>query len=260
MQVAEFKWAGGHPGIDHPQITLEVEQAGEFNPVLRLDGRLYDDSDFEMLVHYDGECNRQNCTNHAWRVSWEERKDFTVGRYRLSVNGQAQVAGKIEDYTVLSQVFELTSSHALRTEKLSITDGVLSGRVRYPEAIRFDSEGTGTVNGHLLRSPWSPAEFGAPFGEGVSVTISATITAAGGPSAYFQESVALSQVIEDRNHIKGYDDSDEPIFKVMKNQINSRFSIPLSILDDLSLDNFVISLSVSDAYGNSGTHTATVTR
>ena len=178
------------------------------------------------------------------------------------MSGRAQVSDKIEEYTAYSQGFELTVNKTLRTEKLEITETGFSLRVRYPEAVRFDSEGSAEVNGHLLRSPWAPAEFGAPFADGSMLTLSATVAipGPGGRSESVQERVRLNQVTEDRNHIKAYDEMGAPVFRLLKNQINSGFSIPLSILEDTSVDRFVIALTVTDDYGNTGTHTATVTR
>ena len=50
LQVIEFSWAGGHPGIDRPQIILESKYGARFEPVQRKDGRIYDDSGFEMSL------------------------------------------------------------------------------------------------------------------------------------------------------------------------------------------------------------------
>jgi hypothetical protein len=263
LEVVELKWAGGHPGIDRPQITLEAWADNQFSDARRLDGRIYDDSGFEMLVTYEGDCNRQNCSSHAWRVSWEERKDFAVGRYRLRVNGRAQVNGEIQDYVVRSQTFELIESHSLRVEKLSASQTDLKGRIRYPEALVFEPDGDDRVaqaNGHLLRSAYSPAEFGAPLDEGVTITVTATISVPNGPRQTILETVSVHQIIESREHINGYDSNGMPVFKTMNNQVNSEFSVPASILESSSSSLFVVELLVADAYGNHTTLTATVTR
>jgi len=263
LQVIEFSWAGGHPGIDRPQIILESKSGDSFEPVHHKDGRIYDDSGFEMLVSYDGDCNRQNCDSHRWRVNWEERKDFALGTYRLKIQGRAQITGKIEDYTVTSREFEFVVSRSLRIENLELAQSVLSGRVRYPNAVNYEENGDGSkavANGHLLRSNTGPSEFGSPLDETELIVVSATVSDLVATSTSINTSVQVESLVETRDHITGYDAQGTASTRELKNQANTKFSVPITLLGNASVNQFGLNIRLTDGYGNYGTLTATVSR
>jgi hypothetical protein len=263
LQIVEFIWSGGHPGVDRPLIILEKKSGGAFSPVIRPDGRIYDDSDFEMLVHYDGDCNRQNCENHRWRVNFEERKDFPLGHYRFKVSGRAQVNGEIENYTVRSNEFDLLASRSLRIETLSIAQDTLQGRIRYPEAVEFEEDGDGlnaVPNGHLLRTITGPGKFGAPLDDLALVTVTASISDLISTSTVVRVSTNIESLLESRRTVTGYDAQGMEKTRQLSNQANSKFSLPLQWLSDSTSDRFLLELKIVDPHGNYGTITATLSR
>ncbi len=94
----EIAWAGGHPGVDQPRIVLEVAQPqGGFAPFMRPGDQPYDDSAFEMIVTYEGDCNGAQCNDHRWKVRWQESLDFPTGLYRFRVTGNAFKGGATVD-------------------------------------------------------------------------------------------------------------------------------------------------------------------
>lgn len=149
MKRVEFVWAGGHPGVDRPRIVLETATG---MPLTKAGGLAYDDSGFEMLVHYDGDCSRSNCTKHAWRVDWEESRSFPLGSYRFHATGRALSHGTVVDYDAISSPFELIGSTALSIDQLELNGTRLSGRVLDPAL----------ADGHLLRDFEIPARMPRP--------------------------------------------------------------------------------------------------
>jgi hypothetical protein len=60
FDLVTFSWKGGHPGVDQPHVTLEIEEGGAFAPLKRPGGAIYDDHGFEMMIEYRGSCSRSN--------------------------------------------------------------------------------------------------------------------------------------------------------------------------------------------------------
>ena len=262
MQVTDYSWVGGHPGIDRPEVTLEKENMSGFETFLRADQSVYTDADFEMLVHYDGKCNRKNCTEHAWRLSWEERRNFPTGTYRFRIVGQAQRDGKIQAYELISRPFELVVSSSLLLENISwdADKENLVIHVRYPEAVRFENDGEekkAVAVGHLLRSRQSRSEYGAPLPASEMITCDSTIFTQTSTQTTNHE-VPITQVNGSLRRIVGYDATEQPLYDTKKDQILSQFKIPQSA-SSLSSNNPRFELKVTDQFGNTGTVTATVT-
>ena len=261
MQVVDYSWVGGHPGIDRPQIVLETQTMQGFEAYLREDQTIYTDADFEMLVHYDGDCNRKNCTEHAWRVSWEERRNFPTGTYRFRITGQAQRDGKIQAYELISRPFEVVVSSSLLIEEISWDDNKenLIVGVRYPEAVRLEDDGDEkkvVSAGHLLRSRQSRSEYGAPLPSGDMITCDSTLYTDSSTQTASHD-VAITQTTGSRKRIVGYDANQEPIYDTKSNQVLSQFKIPQSA-SSISTSSPRFELTVTDQFGNIGTVTATV--
>jgi neutral ceramidase len=262
MDIVDFAWRGGHPGLDRPHIVLEVETNGAFAEVRRAGGLLYDDAYFEMLVHYDGTCSRSNCTEHAWRVTWQERRTFPLGRYRFHVTGRAQVNGAITDYETTSQPFDLGPATGLSIYDLRAAGDQIEGRIVDPPAVVFVPDGDRLVlkedAGHLLLSETVPSELGVPLPEGMTLTASGTIRSAGSPDLPIAGSPSMSTIVEPRRQVVAYAADGTPELRDAGSRPTTRFAV--DGLAGAPPGDYVVTLTLTDQLGNSGTITATITR
>jgi len=254
MHVVELVWAGGHPGVDRPRVVLE-DASG---PVRRVGGATYDDAAFEMLVRYDGKCNRRNCAEHQWRVAWEDHRAFALGRYRFSVEGQAWVGGQTTPYSLKSDWFELVPSTKLRAYQLELSVDTLSGRVVEPAALAVDADGNTTPNGHLLRSRLVPARYEPPVPDGTMLTVTGTVSYPDGSSHALTGTAQVDHVTESRGRITRFRPDGTVQLADARDYATSRFSIALPA--NAGAGAHVVQLVLTDPAGNSVTTTATITR
>lgn len=147
QERASFRWIGGDPGADLPNIYLEREVDGEFVQVYRPSGRVYNDRYYEMKLAFENEHfalpNKEDADpNNYWEVTWEESFDFPSGVYRFRVEGHYYdgasdlfdgVTGK-EPYTLHSAPFELLPV-AMDVQYPTIEAGMLSASVRYAKPV-----------------------------------------------------------------------------------------------------------------------------
>ena len=257
MEVVEMTWAGGHPGVDRPHVVLESD-AG---PVTRAGGGLYDDAGFEMLVLYDGQCNRRNCSQHQWRVRWEDHRAFAAGRYRLVVTGNAWVNGQATPYTVRSRFFDLVASDRMRAYRLELDGGDLVGRVLDPAALELTPDGAGLVatsNGHLMRSALVPSRYEPPPPQGLTLTVTGTVSYPDGTVAALAGSTTVEHLVEQRGRITGFDAAGAPSFTDARDLTTGHFRITLPTAPGTG--DHVVALTLTDPAGNRATTTATITR
>lgn len=261
MELVRFVWTGGHPGIDRPNVVLEKQDGASWAAVTRPGGVPYDDSQFEMIVYYDGKCGRSRCEDHKWRVHWEESRDFSLGRYRLSARGRAMKAGSPVEYTATSAPFDLVADDRLRVFDVRFDGNDIEGRIVDPAAVTFVPDGAGMKAepiGHLLRSELMPARHGVPLAEGMMVSGSATIRDPNGMSHQVAVQVAVDHLTENRRVISGYDDGGQPRLTSAGELAVSRFKFTHALAPGAG--DYYVQLTLTDPAGNSGTMTATITR
>ncbi|MCB9645210.1 MAG: hypothetical protein H6730_01220 [Deltaproteobacteria bacterium] len=258
-----FVWQGGHPGADLPRVSLEREEGGQFVPVARPGGWAYDDAGFEMMVTYQGSCNRSQCDDHQWQVRWQEGRDFPAGRYRLAVEGKAFDGAVVSDYTVTSRAFELVPSAHLVVEEVTASGGALAGVVLDPPQVALTPDGDGMKaedDALVLRSEAVPSRLGAPLAAGTTVTASGRLVARGGAETPVTGSAQVTVADALRRRLVGTDASGSPRYEDERTRPTSRFSVTVPGLDALPAGDYWLELSLTDPDGNSGTFTATVTR
>lgn len=265
MDLVDFSWRGGHPGLDRPSIVLEREEGGTFAAVERAGGLTYDDRYFEMLVHYDGTCNKSNCTNHRWRVTWQERRDFPLGRYRFRATGRAQRGGQLAPYTATSRAFELVPAADLLVHELRVSGDQLEGRIVDPASVVFRADGDRRVAdesaGHLMLHPIVPARFGVPLPEAAALTGTGAIRSASAAEISLDAATAVTEtVVEPRRRIVAYDADGTPEWRDSGARPTSRFVLSGASLAGSPAGDYVVTLTLTDGFGNSGTVTATVTK
>lgn len=262
LQEVTLAWAGGHPGLDQPIVTLETDPGtGTFEPVKKPGDLIYDDSAFEMMVEYEGDCGRRNCDAHQWRVRWQERRDFPTGRYRLSVTGRAFKGGDVVTYETGSRPFEIRPTSHLRVYGLSATDDGIEGRVVDPPAVRLVEDGEERIaepSGFLLRSEMTPSHVGGALPAGAEVQIDGLIRPPGGSAEPLFGTAVLEHVVEPRRRLAGYDAAGAPKWADAGEQPAARFLLNTGLVGPSG--DYYLELTVTDAVGNSGTVTATITR
>ncbi|MCC7382348.1 MAG: hypothetical protein IT384_10985 [Deltaproteobacteria bacterium] len=264
LELVTFAWSGGHPGVDQPHITLEREQGGSFVAAQHPGGWRYDDSTFEMRVHYDGRCTKRNCDEHAWRVEWEDLRDFPLGRYRLRAEGRAFKGGSVVPYTAYSRAFEITPSTKLEVFGLEAAGDGVDGRVVDPRRVRFEPDGDRQVAkpiGHLLRSMVVPAELGTPLAVGTALELRGTVRAPGGAETPISGASSVSAMSDEpRQVVASLDSSGHALMQATGPVATSRFHFALPAIASGPAGSYLVRLTVTDALGNLGTVTATVSK
>ena len=136
-QGAALRWYGGHPGVDLPVVTLEVETPEGFAAAQHPEGRPLDDAGFESILRYDGDHAR----DHRWGFTLELPFELPLGTYRLAARGHAVPADDAEavPYTVHSAPFTVSPA-ALRVE-IAQRDEQWVAYVNYPDAPSTDEGG-----------------------------------------------------------------------------------------------------------------------
>lgn len=262
LQEVTLAWAGGHPGVDQPIVLLEADPGdGTFAPVKKPGDLIYDDAGFEMMVEYEGDCGRRNCEAHQWRVRWQERRGFPVGRYRLSVSGRAFKGGEVVSYETTSRAFEIVPTTKLRVYGLTTVNQGIEGRVVDPPAVRLVDEGEEKVaepRGFLLRSELTPAHVGGALPAGAEVRIDGSIRPPGGAPEAVTGTAVLEVITEPRQRLAGYDAAGASKWVDAGEHPTARFALPTNLVGPPG--DYYVELTLTDPSGNSGTITATIAR
>jgi neutral ceramidase len=159
---ATLVFQGGDPGEDLPEVILEREAQGAWEPVLRRSGRKVGTRGKDMVLIYTPQpvgAAPGQAERHLWSVEWQavgwERGPDTqglagvlsapTGRYRLVATGRAE--GKA--YRVESRPFSLTGEGVVAVTASRSGDRV-SGRATYPvgagyRLLRLDGASDGNV-------------------------------------------------------------------------------------------------------------------
>lgn len=124
--VASFVWLGGDPTVDMPEVLLEREVGGSWEPVVKESGRQMNDNGYEMFVAYTPDpLQSSRDRKHYYQAEWQAVTDepslahmagLPLGRYRFRVEGRA-VKGSpgtypwtTSPYTAISSPFTVTAS------------------------------------------------------------------------------------------------------------------------------------------------------
>jgi hypothetical protein len=136
-------WNGGHPGIDLPQFTLELQQPdGSWAAGHRAGSVIpFDDRGFETLLRYLGDFT----AGHTWEARVELPFDLPLGTWRLVVTGNALPEGATgfdgQAYRAESTPFELTAARLKAWEVGVEPDGTLRFGLTYPDGPSTDTGG-----------------------------------------------------------------------------------------------------------------------
>jgi neutral ceramidase len=123
--TARFAWLGGDPAVDFPVVVVEREiAAGQFEPLADALGRPVGSTHGAVVVTYTpAPLDAQEPAQHQYGATWQPTGveplslaaplaplSLPLGRYRLSVTGQARAAGGIEPYALSSPAFDITAA------------------------------------------------------------------------------------------------------------------------------------------------------
>jgi hypothetical protein len=142
----EMRWIGGHPGVDQPDVVMQVQgEDGTFTDGVH-NGLRTDHIGFETLTFYLGDF----AGSHVWAIRWELPFDHPLGTWRVHVAGRA-VEG---EYTVASAPFAIQPA-TLVARGVGVAAGRLSAQINYPDGPTNDDGATAfealEAQGHLLR-------------------------------------------------------------------------------------------------------------
>jgi hypothetical protein len=268
LDIVEFSWRGGFPGVDRPHVVLEVQATQGFAPFTRPGGLVYDDQSFNFMTHYDGHCSVSECKLHKWRVSWDEGRDFPAGTYRFAITGRAWKSGAVVPYAVHSSAFKVVPSTKLAIYGLKTSSNQIEGRIVDPPAVRYTDNADGTKSadatvGFFMRSELVPSALGAPMADGMVLMASGTITPMGqmlAVTSTITGQVTAATVNEDRQTISGYDQAQKPVFQSAGARPTTKFLLDSTTLAGGPAGAYRVKLTLTDPLGNSGTITTTISK
>ena len=122
--ATSFAWEGGDPVIDSPEVLLEQEVNGLWQPARRSNGEDIDTL-FEMHLKY-----RLLTGAHVWTLEFEPPKDWPLGRYRFHVSGTARQAADAA-YALSSQAFSVSPSDSLLISTPVAVNGAVEVTLAY---------------------------------------------------------------------------------------------------------------------------------
>lgn len=228
FETVQLRWRGGHPGLDRPVVTLEREVDGRFETVQHPGGLVYDDAGFEIVVTYEGLCDNRACVDHQWQASWQEDDDFALGQYRFRIEGRYRRANGPAPYQLTTAPLTVgAGALVLRTEARGGALVVEAHAPPVPDAV-------------LLRSESTPSQSGAPLRGPLTVTLSL-----------------------DGTRFDGVTPSSEILSRTRPNgeiRPTTVFTVALPDWDRRPAGAYRLALEVTDAAGNIGAVTATVTK
>ncbi|MFZ5440652.1 MAG: hypothetical protein ACOZQL_11635 [Myxococcota bacterium] len=182
LATHELVFEGGDPTLGTPQVSLEVKEGAAFVPVRASPTRVIVNGP-ELLLRYDAAPTFKaepmaTARTHLWQVKFETVPATPTGEYRLVARGQAQVQGATRSYELISRVFRVTKSSAVRGQLRLTMDGRLALSGRFPPNPTLFAQGLDDVIGNyrvrdLGASPADGARaLGAP-GSKVAATLTA---------------------------------------------------------------------------------------
>jgi neutral ceramidase len=151
MDVVDFSFYGGDPGLGMPAITLQAQGSdGGFAdvkrngwiPVTNLHG-----DDFAVFYSASPTFKATPSATsrvHHWEAKYEPPIDLPTGAYRVHVVGQQKTNGGIAQYELYTSTFQIVASTKLTiAAQLAVSNGtvVFDGILLYPQrAPVFDPE------------------------------------------------------------------------------------------------------------------------
>lgn len=247
LQFVEFRWIGGDPGAEAPQVPLVSlerlnEDSDEFEPVTLVTTKAYTNREWRVMTRV-----RNRDGNWEWTARWEELETFALGTYRFRINGEYLASsGEETAYELFTREFELVPTDI--NVSLFAQDGAaVTLRLAYPagENMRFRDESLdpGAVTGNFrMRHPNVPTTSGAPLEPGVDLDDEGyTVSVTSGEDLWDVGATPLRMTttsIDGRNMPGSFVDVD---------------------LGDLVSGTYTVSIDVTDAYGNTGAGTFDVT-
>lgn len=119
--LAQLMWEGGDPGVDTPEVVLERQVDGAWEPVTSPSGRVVETGRPDILLATlpDPLYPFEDPQTHTWWAGWQavgstgERAGLEPGTYRLHVYGRSATGGTdvwpwpYEEYEVEGAPFEL---------------------------------------------------------------------------------------------------------------------------------------------------------
>jgi hypothetical protein len=255
LEPIEFGWVGGDPGAEMPQlplVELQRDEDGTFVTATLPNQQPYTNYEPRFMTRV-----RRNVdnANYEWIVRWEELKDFPAGSYRFAVSGHYWNGTERVPYSLTSNTFtyapvefELAAIEGAVVEMSSPT--VLTVDLAYPPARRMNfldlRRDRGAVEGHFrMRHPWVPIDVADPMladedidSDGVVLTI----TGPGGP-------------VSTDGLTRGVTTTTRPIGG--RPVPVTTFAIEFDAA--LPSGEYTVNVTATDAWGNVGTTTATLT-
>ncbi|MBW2699254.1 MAG: neutral/alkaline non-lysosomal ceramidase N-terminal domain-containing protein [Deltaproteobacteria bacterium] len=252
-QLVDFRWVGGHPGVDLPRMTLEREVSGNFEPVLNLAGTPYSDDGHSTMLTYELE-NSDYDPPHIWQLQWEEHLDFPLGTYRLHIEGHYFDGTGTQGYSLDSSPFELLPSTHMILHNLQLQQSGLTGSVSYAPGLTND-DGESTFEGlasssFLHRSARVPPYLPHPVPADGSVSVQASLTPPSGSP------VDLTAGTVDADGQVAYTyvnarDGEGTESTAQRNIPTGNFTLNHSQYEGAG--HYSLQVQVTDAHGNSGT-------
>ncbi|AWV90664.1 neutral/alkaline non-lysosomal ceramidase N-terminal domain-containing protein [Bradymonas sediminis] len=253
MTPIEFAWVGGDPGAEMPQapkVALKKKVGAEFEPITSLNLRPYTNRQATMLTRM-----RNNGDNWEWVVYWEEIQNFELGTYRFEVEGHyMNAAGERTPYQVQSEAFEVVAVDDIAVtvdaeSPLPVVRGVLGYAPGTQLSFDSTSDDRGKVSGNYrMRHPLVPLGQSAPLladedidPSGVSVTIT-----------------------DSGSGVISFDASDITVTTALE-AVNGRADVPVTRFEAeapgavIVPGTYQVEVSVTDAWGNTGSSTIEVT-
>jgi neutral ceramidase len=114
--MAQLLWEGGDPGVDTPEVIIERQVGGEWQPVLTPSGRVLSDLTADILLTHtpDPLYPYTDAQQHLWWAAWQpvgfgaDRMGLEEGTYRLHVYGETY-SGSGEQWPWPSEPYEVVS-------------------------------------------------------------------------------------------------------------------------------------------------------
>jgi hypothetical protein len=251
--TVEFAWVGGDPGAEMPQaprVVLEKKSGENFEAVETARRLPYDNREPVMLTRL-----RKNDDDWEWVVRWEELGDFAAGEYRFRVEGHyLDDSDERTSYEAHSRTFEVVATDALEVGVAADATSV-TGTLGYPSATPMAYEGTNEDPGKLagnfrMRHPKVAAGASAPLIAGEDVA-DADVTADG-------VTIRINDGSTDVEVLTGADVS----VTTAPETVGGRDDVPVTrfeaAVSGLSAGSYTVQVEVVDAYGNTGSGSATL--
>ncbi len=250
----EFAWVGGDPGAEMPQapkVALEKKNGANFEAIQTKSMRPYDNREPVMMTRM-----RKAGDDWQWVVRWEEIKDFPAGQYRFHVQGHYLDDSKQRQaYELTSDTFEVTANDALEvsvsTDPAASAGPTISGTLGYPAGQPLSYEPTLDDPGKLagdfrMRHPK------VPLGQSAPLMVGEDVHATGVTVHVKQGSTEVATLTE----------ADVDV-QTNPETVDGRDGVPVTrysaVADGLSSGTYDVEVDVTDAYGNTGTATGTIT-